>query len=59
MDLQHGIVRRDVFERDIGVPANGGKAASITELMSEPTSLLLLLTADYADLVSQFAALFG
>lgn len=39
------------------MPASTGKAAHITELMSEATTLLLLLTADDADLVTELAAL--
>jgi hypothetical protein len=40
------------------VPTSTGKAANITELMSEATTLLLLLTADNADLVTELTALF-
>jgi hypothetical protein len=39
------------------VPTSTGKAANITELMSEATTLLLLLTADHTDLVTELAAL--
>lgn len=41
------------------MPTGAGKAAHITELMSEATALLLLLTADDADLVTELAALLG
>lgn len=39
------------------MPASTGKAANITELMGEATALLLLLTADHADLVAELTAL--
>lgn len=41
------------------MPASTGKSAHITELMSEATTLLLLLTADNADLVTELTALLG
>lgn len=41
------------------MPTSTGKAAHITELMSEATTLLLLLTADDADLVTELTALLG
>ena len=58
VDLQHGVVRRNLLKGDVCMPAHRGKAAGVAELVGEPTSLLLLLAADYADLVAQFAALF-
>lgn len=39
------------------MPASTGKAANITELVSEATTLFLLLTTNNADLVTELAAL--
>lgn len=58
MDLEHCVVRGDLLERDVGVPAGAGEAADIAQLVGEAAALLLLLATDDADLVTELAAFF-
>ena len=59
MNLEHSVVRRNRFERDVGVPASAGESANVAELMGEATALFLLLATYNADLVPKFAGFFG
>lgn len=59
VDLQHCVVRGDGLERDIGVPAGAGETAHVAQLVCEAASLLLLLAADNANLVTELATLLG
>lgn len=52
VNLEHGVVRRHMLEADVRVPADGGEAAGVAELVGEAASFLLLLAADDADLVT-------
>ena len=52
VDLQHRVVGGDIFKGDVGMPADGGEATCVAELVSESATLLLLFAADYTDLVT-------
>ena len=58
MDLQHRIIRRHRFERDIRVPPHASEAARVVELVGEATPYLLLFATDDADLVAELASFF-
>lgn len=59
VDLQHSVVGGDGLERDIRVPARGGEAAHIGELVCQASAFLLLFAAYDGDLVAEFGAFFG
>lgn len=59
MDLEHSIVRGNLFKSDIAVPSCTCKTADVAQLMCETTPLLLLLARDNRDLISKLTALFS
>lgn len=59
MDLEHGVVGGYALEADIRMPADGSETTGVAELVRKTAAFLLLLAADYADLVAEFAAFFG
>ena len=50
--LQHSVVGGDGLERDIRVPARGGEATHVGELVCEASAFLLLFAAYDGDLVA-------
>lgn len=56
VDLEHRVVGRDRLERYVCVPARGGEARDVCQLVRQAAALLLLLGADDRDLVAELAA---
>lgn len=59
MDLEHSIVGWNRLKSDVCMPSYTRISRGIGQLMRESTTLLLLLTGDDTDLISQFTTFFG